>query len=77
MAKVRDTVQIRIAKPSDVPTYKSRLPKSAADHLPKAVIKTVNPLALNIALRLAGGSYSRLRFNADGSITVTNKPRKK
>lgn len=36
---------------------------------------TVNQIALKAALEAAGGDQSRLQFEADGSVTVLNKPR--
>lgn len=45
---------------------------SGADDLS---VRAVNPVALAHALRLAGGDRSRLRFGADGSVTVANEPR--
>lgn len=38
-------------------------------------VKSVHPAALAHAMRLANGDRSRLRFEDDGTVTVTNEPR--
>jgi hypothetical protein len=38
-------------------------------------VLTISPVVLAAALRLAGGDRSRLRFDADGSVTVLNDSR--
>jgi hypothetical protein len=39
---------------------------------PVIVVQQPNPIAWQIALRLAGGDVSRLRTDPDGSILVLN-----
>ena len=39
---------------------------------PVAVEQLTDPDTLALAKHLAGGDVSRLRFNGDGSVTVTN-----
>ncbi len=50
--------------------------KGSASRRPAPVSeRTVPAKALDQALRIAGGDPSRLRIEADGSVTVLNKSR--
>lgn len=44
-------------------------------HWPPVAVAVVHPLAVARALELAGGDRSRLRFEPDGSVLVSNHRR--
>ena len=69
---MRDNVTTLTFSGAPKPLARMRRARSRA---PELSAGRVDPAALEVALTLAGGVRSRLRFNADGSIMVMNAPR--
>jgi uncharacterized OB-fold protein len=57
------------------PPPRAQRRRREADPPAVAVVRAAPEAAVKLALHIAGGDPSRLRFNADGSVTVANGPR--
>lgn len=78
---VRDTVKLHpatVAKAEELAAAKPK-PKRKYTRRPKAVTVsisvTVDPRIMATAMELAGGDYTRLTIEDDGSVIVWNHPR--
>lgn len=73
---MRDSARVHPATVTAVSTgavASPRRPRRKVERPPLVeVTSLVDPDTLALAKHLAGGDVSRLRFNGDGSVTVTN-----
>ena len=72
MPKVRHTAEVHV---SDVVAPVVPKPRATPVRGPKLTVEQMNSLAVRTALKIAGGDASRLRFETDGSVLVTNRAR--